>query len=235
MVWILRGKSPDEIPMARLAEYMSHLAAMLGETDNVHFARVEEGSTKLVAHVDAGRPAQRVQARAYAVREHRAPREAMSAYNAINDMLSADRGTARLTHGSATVIRFPGAHVRPAQTVSLLDSGTITGQLYALSEDRAGEIKARIRPRTGTAVICTADRSAGLMLRKFLFEPVRVHGQGKWERDVDGGWSCQSLHIRDVRQVRDSSVRDAIAALRTINVEWPDDPLDDLDERDGAA
>jgi hypothetical protein len=64
--WVLEGRSSDQIPMARLAEYMQQFAVMLGETENVHFARVEEGCTRLVAKLNPGLPAQRVHARVYA-------------------------------------------------------------------------------------------------------------------------------------------------------------------------
>lgn len=235
LVWILNGQSPDRIAMARLSEYMQQLATMLGQTENVHFARIEKGSTRVVAHVDCGTPAQKVRARISNIRRGRAPKDAMGAYSRINEMLSTDNGTARLTERHITVVHFSGARANTDQNVTLVDSGAITGQLYALSEDRLGEVKARVRPRVGNAVICTADKIIGRELRRYLFEPVRVHGQGVWIRANPGEWSCQSLHIRDVRPVEDVKLKDAIKALREIDIEWPDDPLDDLDERGGAA
>ena len=35
---------PDTMPMGRLAEYMADLSQLLGEKEQVHFVRLEEGS-----------------------------------------------------------------------------------------------------------------------------------------------------------------------------------------------
>jgi hypothetical protein len=239
MSWILEGRSPDQIPMARLAEYMQQLAAMLGDTENVHFARIEEGSTRLVAKLQPGPPAQRVQARVYAVRDRRAPADAMRAFHKINEMVGEDGGRARVTFGAGVILRFPGNTRTAEKPFSLIDSATITGRLYALIEEPSGQLKARIRPRgSSTYVSCTADDRVGRQLRNYFLDAVRVQGSGIWSRSEDGAWSCQSLQIQEVHPVKDVSLREAINALRAIEVDWPDDPLADwakLDEKGGAA
>jgi hypothetical protein len=238
--WILEGKSPDQIPMARLAEYMRYLAAMLGEIDNVHFARVERGSTRLVATFSRGMAVQRVQARVSAVRDRRAPAEAMRAFHRINDMVGEDESHARITFGAGVMLRFPGSNYAARwKPLNIVDRGTVTGRLYSLLEEPSGLLKARIRPRTGsTYVACTAEGSIGRELRNYFLDAVRVHGRGTWSRAESGEWTCQSLQIENVQQIKDVSLREAINALRAIAVEWPDDPLADWDaieETDGAA
>jgi hypothetical protein len=237
--WVLEGRSPDQIPMARLAEYMQQLAAMLGETNNVHFARVEEGSTRLVARLGPGFIAQRVQARVYAVRERRAPAVAMRAFRRINHMVGEDKSHARVTFGAGVILRFPGSSAAEGEQFRLIDTTTVTGRLYALLEEPSGVLKARIRPRTGdTYIACTTEASVGRELRHYFLDAVRVHGRGTWSRAETGEWTCQSLHILDVQPIKDVSLREAINALRAIEIEWPDDPLADwvaIEERDGAA
>jgi hypothetical protein len=236
--WVLEGHSPNEIPMARLAEYMQQFAAMLGETEGVHFDRVEESSLHLVAKLDRGRPAQRVQARVQAVRDRRAPIDAMRAYRRINEMVGEDKGPARVIFGASVMLRFPGIQaVQPP--LSIADDATVTGRLYALFEAPSGELKARIRPRVGNAYVdCTAESGIGRQLRNYLFDAVRVHGRGNFSRTEGGEWVCDALHIRDVQPVKDVSLREAINALRAIKADWPDDPLADwaaLEQEDGAA
>ena len=46
--FVIDALSPDSLPMARLAEYMGELARLLGRPDQVHFERLEGGSTVLV-------------------------------------------------------------------------------------------------------------------------------------------------------------------------------------------
>jgi hypothetical protein len=237
--WVLEGRSPDQIPMARLAEYMQQFAIMLGETENVHFARVEEGCTRLVAKLNPGLPAQRVHARVYAVRDRRAPADAMRAFRRIDGMVGEDRTHARVTFGAGVILRFPGNVNSNVPPFNLVDNATITGKLYALIEQPSGLLNARIRPRGGnTYVSCSADDRIGRQLRNFFLDAVRVQGRGTWVRSENGEWSCQSLHILDVHPVNDVSLREAINALRAVDGDWSDDPLGDwatLDEKEGAA
>ena len=225
--------------MARLAEYMREIATLLGEVQDVHFSHVQKGSLRLVAQVAPGRASGRVQARTDAIRRQKAPAEAMRAYIRINQMVAEDGGPARMTFGGGVVLRFPGHVPEKASIVTLVDSATITGRLYALIEDQSGQLKARIRPRNGSGhIACTAEGHVGKQLRNYFLEAVRVRGRGVWARSTDGEWICQSLHIEEVYPVKDASLRDAINALRSIESDWSEDPLADwdfLDEKGGAA
>ena len=154
-------------------------------------------------------------------------------------MVGEDRRQARVTFGAANILRFSGSIVEPAPLVSISETGTIIGRLYALYEAPSGQLKARIRPRNAAGFVeCTANASVGTELRQFFLEAVRVQGRGSWSRSVSGEWTCQSLHVQKVSGVRDVSLREAINNLRSIKAEWPDDPLGDwaaLDEQDGVA
>ncbi|WP_155931278.1 MULTISPECIES: hypothetical protein [Methylosinus] len=192
-----------------------------------------------MAKLPLGGASHKVQARIYAVRDRRAPPDAMHAARRINEMVGEDKGVARISFGATSILRFPGRGGVTEAAFGFVDQATVTGKLYALSEEPSGGIRARIRPRGGSSyVACTADRILGATLRGFFLETVRVQGRGAWRRATSGEWSCQSLHIQSVSPVKDVSLRDAIDALRSIEVDWPDDPLTEwtrLDERDGAA
>lgn len=232
--WIIRGATPETIPMARLAEYMQNLAKVLGEERFVHFDRIERGSVQLVAHVE--RPAiTRVTSRVAAVRGGSAPTDAMRGYNQINTMLEEDRGTATLKRGSATIIRFRGVEERKPAGLEVQNAGYVSGYLYWLAESRNG-ITARIQPAAGNVVHCIAAREIGKRLRSHLFETVRVYGTGTWRRGHDGQWNVLNLEISDFKKVEGASLRRVIDKIRDLDVEWPDDPLgvlDDINERYG--
>ncbi len=239
LTWILDGRRPNQIPLARLAEYMQNLAVLFGEIDNVHFEQVFEGSTCLEAKIRPGIPSQRVQERVAAVRQKRAPADAMRAYHRLDEMVHEDRGPARLSCGPAIILRFPGKVIEKYKPASILERGTVVGRLYFLMEESPGQLRVRIRPRTGNAYVpCTADGSIGRHLRNYFMDAVRASGRGMWERMESGEWSCRSLHIDDVQPVKDSSLREAINALRNVEAHWSDDPLAEwleIEERSGAA
>lgn len=236
--WTLSGRAPDRFPMSRLAEYMKELAAMFGEDQNVHFVRLEEGSIRLVAKIDAGVASQRVQSRVIAVRDGRAPEPAMRAFRRVDDMVGEDGGPARLSYGAGVVLRFPGRSTAEVRSVSITERGAVTGRLYALMEEPAGQLRARIRPNGDNYVPCTAEPRVGRELRNFFMDAVRAYGLGTWTRAVDGEWNCRSLHVESVQPVKDVSLREAINSLRAIEADWPSDPLADwgsLEEEAGAA
>jgi hypothetical protein len=237
--WILEGKSPDQIPMARLAEYMQQFAVMLGEVDDVRFVRVDKACTQLVAKVRMGRAAQRVQSRVYAVRDRRAPAPAMNAYRRLGYMVREDKGTARVTFGSAAILRFTSGEAQSAETISIVDQTTVVGRLYALIEEPNGTVKARIRPQNGDKYIsCTADGAVAKDLGKYFMDAVRLFGRGNWTRTENEEWVCDNLHILKVDPVKEVSLREAINALRAIEAHWPDDPLGDwaeMEEKGSAA
>lgn len=228
--WVLNGYTPDTIPMARLAEYMQQLAKLLGEETSVHFERVEKGSVALVSKID-GVAAGRVNARVACVAKGKAPLDALRAYNALNAMLANDNGSAVLKQGSAVVIRFPGKVVPQTRIIEIPDTGTVIGRLYGLAETKDG-IHARIRLESGGVLICTVTETIARKLRDHLFETVKVFGSGVWARGGDGGWTVVHLDISDVVTANRASLRVVVDQLRSLEIEWPDDPLGDLEARD---
>ncbi len=230
--------------MVRLGQYMEQLATILGEFDRVHFDRLERGSTKVIARLDAGQTTQRVQSRVRAVRDGTAPRDALGAYYSLQDMVEDDGGRARLQFRSATILRFTGRNAPPPSKFRLIDTGTVTGRLYHLTENRDGKIKGRIRPRVGNYVNCTAGPELAGELRRHLFEDVRLSGSGTWHRSDNGGWWCPNLAVTKVQPVKNASLRDALDAIRSVEANWSDDPLatwseieepDNDDRKDGTA
>src|SRR5262249_48003725 len=121
--------TPATIPMARLAEYMAELAAMLGEAASVHFVRLKRGSTAIVHRVEY-EAVPKVRERATAVRRGDAPRDALRAYENVNKMLRDDNGTAALKEGNnAIIIPFPGIRNAEEKYAAIRERGTIDGEI----------------------------------------------------------------------------------------------------------
>jgi predicted ATPase len=71
--YVIDAFTSDTLPMARLAEYMREVAALLGEPERVHFARLEAGSAVLVSKIEA-RVGPKVAARVNGLKDGTAPR-----------------------------------------------------------------------------------------------------------------------------------------------------------------
>lgn len=204
--------TPATIPMARLAEYMAQLAAVLGEPAAVHFDRLESGSTALVHRIER-EAVPKVRFRTEGVRRGDAPRDALRAYRAINRLLREDNGVGTLTEPlSGVVLNFPGREgARDADTVVKQD-GTVGGRLM-----RVGGVERQVPVvllSEGEQIVgCYADHRLAKRLAGHLFEQVRLHGAGRWRRDADGVWTLDHFRIRSFQVLRDVTLATALAEL----------------------
>jgi hypothetical protein len=100
--------TPDTLPLGRLAEYLAHLAKVIGDDGSVHLIELEEGSTVFVNNVDP-EALPRIYDRIAAVKQGDAPRDAMDGYRALNAMLEQDNGSGALLEPTgAQILQFPG-------------------------------------------------------------------------------------------------------------------------------
>lgn len=67
---------------------------------------------------------------------------------------------------------------------------------------------------------CWAERSVAKKLAEYLFEPVRLHGRGKWSRDSEGVWELESFKIERFEKLDSAPLGTALAKLRLIGGEW---------------
>ena len=105
--------TPATLPMSRLAEYMTQVAALLGERSHVHFVGLEEGSAVLVQEVER-EVHPNVRERIHAVLRSEGPPDATQAYESLNGLLADDGASGALFEGdergasAAQVLEFPG-------------------------------------------------------------------------------------------------------------------------------
>jgi len=96
--------TPETIPMARLADYMTSFAELLGHREHVHFGKVKQGSLVLAAHVD-GIAQRKVERRVDEVRYGVGPELARKALQEVDDKLAEDNavGSAAATRRSMCI------------------------------------------------------------------------------------------------------------------------------------
>lgn len=208
--------SPRTLPMARLAEYIGDLANLLGQPEHVHFNRVSEGSAVLVHEVDeAAVPA--VEQRLGFVGRDDAPADVVKAYRAMNARLAKDDARASLREpGGAEIIPFPGVEqVRGLTYGPFRERGTLDGVLIRVG---GKDDTVPVHLLDGDKVhICNANREVARLLAPNLFGPIlRVHGEGRWERDEDGNWNLLRFDIRDFEPLDDVPLGEAVRRLRAV-------------------
>lgn len=220
--------SPKTIPMARLAEYMRHLADMFGEPAAVHFARLEPGSTVLVSKIER-EAAPKVKSRVISVRRREGPSESMRAYKAINRLLREDNGIGFLKEKQqgATIIRFPGREEAEEAFPAVRQHGSIDGVIVRVG-GRDQTVHVTLESENQQIAGCYTNRQIGKELGHKLFEPVRLSGRGRWTRDDEGRWTLLDFKIEGFEPLVDIPLSEAVSELREIKTDWGPEALREL-------
>lgn len=218
--------TPSSIPMARLAHYLSELAALFGHSHSVHFTRLRKGSLRVVARV-ANEAVPKVRARLQNARDPSAPSEVRKPYKKIDDMLRADNAVGKLRRGTSNVVVFPGRkaatslRMGPFTEQSVIDGkivriGGTDETAHALIEDSDGKV---------WSVECT--RELAVELAQHLYkDPIRIVGNARWVRNEVGEWEQLSFKAREFLALKDDDLATAVGRLRNIEADWKseDDP-----------
>lgn len=222
----------DTLPMARLAEYMTDLATILGEKKSVHFVRLEAGSATLVQRIDD--PAiPKVRQRVIQVQSGEAPPEAMAAYRSVNRRLKQDDAVGELIEETgAKIISFPGREQAETATFGAFNqSGVLDGVVILIGGTR-DPVPVHLEAAS-VRYNCHANRDLAKALGHYLFGPeIRASGQGRWLRDENGEWVLERFTISSFEVLREEPLSAVVARLRDVpGSEWTelDDPWGELD------
>jgi hypothetical protein len=207
--------TPQSLPMARLAEYMSDLAMLLGNTEKVHFVRLKKGSATLVHQIE-WEAAPKVYERIRAIRQSEAPPDVMKAYSSIDRRLASDNAVGFLMEPSRhKVLEFPG---RSRPESDSYGPFTQPGSLDGIPIMVGGKLDpVPVHLEEGDIVHpCYASRAIAKRLAQYLFvSAVRAAGNGRWHRDPDGIWIMDRFTITEFSLLTDDSLEETIKKIRT--------------------
>ena len=212
--------TPETIPMERLAAYLLEWAALMGETQSVHFVKVRSGSVCPVAEV-AWEAAPKVRKRLAEARANEGPAEPRKAKNAIDQMLVEDNASATIwerqqNRRAAKLLYFPGAKAySSAEYGPFHQPGTLTGVPIVIGGEN-DPVPVHLEDRN-VVYICRANREIAKALAPFLFSaPVRVTGTGTWFRSRTGGWEMRRFMIASFSEIRHETVGEAAERMRAV-------------------
>lgn len=210
--------TPDTLPMARLAEYLAALAKLLGHQEHTHFVRVEPGSAQLVHKVDAV-DVPKVESRLQSVRAGGAPKDALVARQALEDLLANDNAIGSLFESETgrVVVPFVGRdRPKPITFPPFREDTTIQGQIVNIG-GRDATAHATLQDGDVFHVNVSMKRDLARELAKLLYGPtVRLHGNGRFERQSDGVWKMLDFKVDRYSVLDDKTVAEALAAIRQV-------------------
>jgi hypothetical protein len=216
--FLINELTPDTLPMARLAIYLAALAKLIGHDERTHFVGIEPGSVKLVHKVEAV-DVPKVENRLYGVLTGNAPKEALAARQVLEDLLANDNADGSLfeTGTGRVVIPFVGRNrPKPITFPPFREDTTIQGQIVSVGG----------KDSTAHAILQDGDvfhahvsmkRDLARELAKLLYGPtVRLHGNGKFERQNDGVWKMLDFKVERFTLLDDKTVAETLAGLRQV-------------------
>ena len=228
--FVLGSLAPRTLPMARLATYLDHLARVLGETEHVHFERLEIGSVAVVHRVDA-EAVEWVEGRIQSIHRGDVPVDARGSLDALKRCLATDGATGSLLSPNGDRILHLASSTSAAQEVTAVKQfGTLEGVLIRIGGKgtvvpvhlQAGK---RIRR-------CEASRETVRKMAPHIYgNPLRVRGDGTWQRLAVGGWLLKRFRILDFREMENVSLVEAVGRLRRLGLEgWKqfEDPMEEI-------
>lgn len=221
--------TPDTLPMARLAEYMAALADLIGHKETTHFARIEEGSARLVSRVEE-QDAPKVERRLQAVTGATPPQGTAKAFRALDDMLAEDNATGEVIGpDGAVIIPFPGRTRPKALTFpAFRQDGSIDGQIVSIGgRDKTAHVTLQDGGLTYTNI--DLNRVVARELAKHLYgSKVRLYGSGRWERHPEGAWKLLAFTVERYELLDDASLAEVLDEIRSIQRASDDGVYDEL-------
>lgn len=226
----IEGLTPAEMPFARLVEYYAQLKTLIGVGENVHLVDIKESSHASCLTVDQ-QYEKKLLKRISDVKSGSAPVRVKRAQDMINAMLREDDTSGAFIGPQLTnVIDFPGNKIKEEVVYEIRDVGTFTGELYHIAGSASGEeVNLRIRTDAYGVVFALTTKDKGRVLREFLFENLQVTGKGLWRRDAAGRWAVDDFEVLDFAPARKETLRDTVNRLRKLDIQWPSDPLGEIE------
>jgi len=227
----IEGKTPHTFPMARLAEYLRELAKLLGNENDVHFLRVDDGSADCAMEI-AEEIEPVISERVRHAQRGDGPKEAVKAFKAIRDYLEEDDTSAFMEWEKGEVlIEFPRKSQGTEETFGpFSEDGSLEGMLV-----RIGGLDETVPVHLlyeGVHHTCNATREMAKKLAPYIFgKTIRVFGRGKWYRNSEGKWEMRWFDIYNFEEMSDSSLLDVVGKLRAIpdnDLAKSKDPLGDM-------
>lgn len=210
--------TPASLPMGRLAEYLAALAKMFGHPDHTHFVGVEAGSARLRAAVDPV-DAPKVEARLNSVRIGEGPKEALAAKQVLEVLLANDNAVGTLTEVGTdrVVVPFIGRdRPKPLAFPPFREDAAIDGQLVAIG-GRDSTAHATLQDGDVFHVGVTMRRELARDLAKLLYGPaVRMHGNGRFERQGDGVWKMTDFRVDRYEVLDDRPLHEVLNTVRAV-------------------
>jgi hypothetical protein len=231
--FVIPGFTPETMPLDRLLLYLQEIAEVVGVASDMHLVRIEPSSTKPVFKMPTPM-ANEARERVSRVRRGEGSAKQRRAYSRIRQMVRRDGGTpASLKDRTGVILDFPPeAEVGPI--VGVRQPTSFDGVLLRVGG--TGDFIPILMQGLNEEVFSgfSALRSVAKEIAPRIFEPLRVHGLGSWDRNQAGEWKLAKMLVQSFEPLQDESLEGVMRKLRAAPVAWPEN-ADELLQADREA
>lgn len=197
VVFKIDNWTPKTLPMVRLGQYLLELAALYGESSNVHFKALRKGSAAVVSTVEET-AIPKVAERIARARRFDAPEDVGATYDRIDRMLALDnaKATLRVEWAERTIIQFPGRdREQPIDYGAVRQEGFVDGELVRIG-GRDKSVHLQLQDGDILHTNLTTDRELAKQLAPHIYtSTLRLWGTGTWRRGENEIWAIESFKV----------------------------------------
>jgi hypothetical protein len=229
LCFVIPGYTPETIPLGRLIEYLQQMAVVLGDPENLHLVEIREGSVSPVLHAPKA-VAIEARERAGRLQKGDGTQKQVDAYNRIRRMVRRDARDASkpalLRSHERVLLEIPAAPEEIGMLSGFRQATVVDGQLIRVGG--AGEdAQLQVQDLQGKTLSgLTAKRPLAKELAMRMWEPVRLHGVGLWGRTSDGIWVLERMQVQSFEPLEDEELGLTVERLRSLDVVWPKDAVE---------
>lgn len=229
--FIIPAFTPETMPIDRLMDYLSQVVILLGEPHELHLIRIEESSTRPVLAM--ARPVGlKARKRVAEVEAGGGSARRRNAYTRVQNMVEEDGAGAAFLEApeGAVLLKFEAPESVGKTLSGIRQTTSIQGELIRVggAQERVALL---IQDETGETISgCYTNRRLAKELGSYLFEQIRVSGEGIWMRTPAGSWSLERMQVQSFVSLEERPLADVIRDLQAIPVDWPPDTLERLRE-----
>ena len=227
--FVLASLAPETLPMVRLATYLDHLAGLLGETEHVHFERLESGSVTVIYSVDA-EAVEYVEGRIQSIASGYIPKDAKRSLDGLNECLATDGATGSLfCPNGERILHLGSSASTDEEVIAVTQSGTLDGVLIRIG---GMGMTVPVHIQDGATVHhCEASRETARKVAPHIYgKPLRVSGDVTWQSIALGNWQLIRFRIVDFHQLEEGSFLEDFKRLREIGFDRLKDLEDPMEE-----
>lgn len=221
--FVIPAYTPETMPLDRLLLYLQEIGEVVGVAHEMHLVRLESSSTKPVFKMPTPM-ANEARARAALVRRGEGTARQRKAYQRIRQMVRQDGREdgkpASLIDRGGVILDFPPEAVN-APIVGVRQPTSFDGILLRVGGS-GDYIPILMQGLTGEVFSgFSTARPLAKEIAPRIFEPLRVHGLGNWDRSPSGEWTLTKMLVQTYETLQDESLADVFRKLRAAPVIWP--------------